>query len=105
MKAAVYFHDKKAGILSRIKNGYEFRYLEEYLRNPEALPLSYNLPLRLSPFRAQKLFPFFENLTSEGWLLSIQSQTQKIDENDSFSLLLENGEDLIGAVKILKEKD
>lgn len=105
MKAAVYFHDIKAGILSDIRDGYEFRYLEEYLSKPDALPLSYNLPLRLSPFHSAKLFPFFENLTSEGWLLSVQSRTQKIDENDSFSLLLENGEDLIGAVKIFKEED
>lgn len=46
-----------------------------------------------------------ENLVAEGWLKKIQSQAQKIDENDSFGLLLENGKDLTGAVTILKGSD
>ena len=50
----------------------------------------------------KKHFPFFESLVSEGWLLKIQSQALKIDERDFFSMLLENGEDLIGGIKIKK---
>lgn len=46
-----------------------------------------------------------ENLVAEGWLKKIQSQAQKIDENDSFGLLLENGKDLTGAVTILRGSD
>ena len=44
--------------------------------------------------------PFFENLVSEGWLRKLQSQQQKIDENDRFGLLLANGGDLVGAVTV-----
>ena len=44
---------------------------------------------------------FFENLVSEGWLRKLQSQEQKIDENDRFGLLLMNGRDLVGAVTIV----
>jgi serine/threonine-protein kinase HipA len=38
---------------------------------------------------------------SEGWLRKLQSQEQKIDENDRFGLLLMNGRDLVGAVTIV----
>ncbi len=44
--------------------------------------------------------PFFENLVSEGWLRKLQSQHQKIDERDRFTLLVENGKDLVGAVTV-----
>jgi serine/threonine-protein kinase HipA len=102
--AIVKYNGKNAGRLSKTDKGYSFQYFEDYLEDKDGFPVSVTLPLQVQAFEAERLFPFFEGLTSEGWLLKIQSRSQKIDEHDTFSLLLENGEDLIGAVTILKEK-
>ena len=97
----VYMNSDKAGVLVRVKGkGYLFAYHEAYLKNEKAKPLSLSLPIRTEPYKSDKLFPFFEGLLSEGWLRKIQAETQKIDERDSFRLLIENGKDLIGAVSI-----
>ncbi len=98
----VYFNKKFAGILKQTETGYSFAYDLSYLAT--GTPLSFNLPLQEKPFRSNRLFPFFDNLTSEGWLKNIQSKTQKIDENDNFGLILENGKDMAGAVTILKSE-
>jgi serine/threonine-protein kinase HipA len=83
---------------------YEFTYLKTYLDDINATPIGYHFPLVTESFVNQKsLHPFFQNLLSEGWNLKMQGQTQKIDERDYFTLLAENGEDLIGAISVTKE--
>ena len=64
-------------------------------------PISFTLPLQEAAFNFERLPAFFENLASEGWLRKLQSQEQKIDENDRFGLLLMNGRDLVGAVTLV----
>jgi len=103
IKAIVLYNNKEAGYLIKTNNGFTFQYLEQYLSSHESAPLCYNLPLTQEPFFSKKLFPFFAELISEGWNLSFQSRQQKIDKRDYFKLLLENGEDLIGAVSVKKE--
>jgi serine/threonine-protein kinase HipA len=99
----VYFNKKFAGILKQTKNEYSFTYDLQYIAT--GAPLSFNLPLQEQPFRSNSLFPFFENLASEGWLKKIQSKAQKINENDKFELILENGKDMAGAVTILRSNN
>ena len=94
----VYFNGVKAGILVSDKDGYSFTYDLKYLA--VGPPLSFNLPLNETCYICTRLFSFFDNLVAEGWLKKIQCKTQKINENDKFALLLENGKDLIGAVTI-----
>ena len=101
IRSEVQFQGKRAGELSKMgREGFRFQYMPEYLRNPDALPISLSLPLRTEPYFSTRLFTFFEELLAEGPLRKTQSETQKIDERDSFSLLLNNGEDLIGAVSV-----
>jgi len=100
--AKIYFNNRLVGFLSNTQAGYVFRYDAEFLEASDSFPISYNLPLRSKEFMSNKLFPFFEALVSEGWLLRIQSQSLKIDERDFFSMLLENGKDLIGGIRIEK---
>ncbi|WP_275955810.1 HipA N-terminal domain-containing protein, partial [Pantoea agglomerans] len=40
---------------------------------------------------------FFKGLAPEGWLRKRYSEIQKIDDKDLFGLLMENGNDLLGA--------
>jgi len=99
----IYFDKKFAGILKQIEGGYTFTYDLPYIAT--GTPLSFNHPLQEQTFRSSSLFSFFDNLASEGWLKKIQSKAQKIDENDKFRLILENGKDMIGAVTILRDND
>ena len=98
---AVYLCDSLAGILTEDENGYSFRYEEGYLSQPDALPVSLTLPLRPEPFESRVLFPFFDGLIPEGWLLSIAERNWKIRRHDRMALLLTCCSDCIGNVSII----
>ncbi|SEG89140.1 serine/threonine-protein kinase HipA [Marinobacterium lutimaris] len=88
-----------AGVLIQHESGaYTFQYDATYLAH--GAPIAYRLPLQKEAYHSDQLFPFFENLASEGWLLKLQSQLQHIDERDTFSMLIANGKDLVGAVSL-----
>jgi serine/threonine-protein kinase HipA len=67
--------------------------------NAEAISLT--LPLREKPFHDKVLFPFFDGLIPEGWLLDIAEKNWKIDSRDRMSLLLTCCKDCIGAVGVV----
>lgn len=100
-KAKVNYQSRLAGILSETEDGYQFVYDQNYFKNG-GKPISVSLPLRPEPYESKKLFSFFEGLLPEGWYLDIVRATEKIDINDSFSLLLSTTGDTIGAVTIQK---
>jgi serine/threonine-protein kinase HipA len=104
-KALVYYDGKKAGVLQKIDTEYIFEYDQAYAATPGAKPISLAMPLNKGIFQAPKLFPFFEGLLPEGWLLNITSKTLKIDKDDKFELLLHIGKDTIGAISIIPEED
>jgi serine/threonine-protein kinase HipA len=47
------------------------------------------------------LFPFFDGLIPEGWLLNIAESSWKINQRDRMSLLLACCKDCIGAVSVI----
>ncbi|MGH2620663.1 MAG: HipA N-terminal domain-containing protein [Anaerolineales bacterium] len=98
--AAVYYRDRRAGILTKSAAGFEFDYDPSYLLDPAARPISLSMPLQAEKYVSAKLFSFFDGLLPEGWLLDLISMTAKIDKNDKFRLLLHTGRDPIGAVSI-----
>lgn len=101
MRAAkVLMHNELAGILREDQDGYHFRYEEDYLQLKEAEPVSLTLPLQAEEFHSQILFPFFDGLIPEGWLLHIAEKSWKINPRDRMSLLLVACRDCIGAVSI-----
>lgn len=51
------------------------------------------------------LFPFFDGLIPEGWLLNVVSRNWKISQTDRFGLLLLVCKDCIGDVCIKSEAD
>lgn len=99
VRAYVFFHGQKAGVLSREEEFYRFQYDREYVINGGE-KISFSLPVTTESYDSVKLHGFFSGLVAEGWLKNLQSKTQRIDETDEFSLLVANGEDLIGAVTI-----
>lgn len=97
-KATVFMHGRLAGHLERIGSRVRFQYDSQYLKTGCALSMS--LPLCPEPYESEGLPPYFSGLCSEGWLKRVQAFEQRIDPEDSFTLLINNGRDLAGAVTI-----
>jgi len=100
-KASVLVGDVLAGSLVETDEGYTFRYDTEYIARPDAVPVSLTLPLTGKPYQHTILFPFFDGLIPEGWLLDIAERNWKLRSNDRFGLLLACCQDCIGAVSIV----
>ena len=99
-KALVEYKGKAAGILEETDEGYEFRYDKEYLADAAAAPVSLTLPLSEKTFKSPVLFPFFDGLIPEGWLLDVAVESWKINPRDRMQLLLTCCRDCIGAVSV-----
>jgi serine/threonine-protein kinase HipA len=98
--AAVFIHNKKAGVLIQDENGYHFTYEPAYLQDQHVEAVSLTLPLHKEAYHSSFLFPFFDGLIPEGWLLHIAEKNWKLDQRDRMGLLLACCEDCIGAVSI-----
>jgi serine/threonine-protein kinase HipA len=99
-KAAVSINHQLAGYLSQDDQGYHFVYDEGYLKQAEAKSVSLTLPLREAPYSSHVLFPFFDGLIPEGWLLDIAEKNWKLKPRDRMGLLLACCRDCIGAVEV-----
>ena len=99
-QAEVYFQDKLAGVLTEDENGYSFIYTEKYVAE-NGTPISLTMPVTAVPYKSDNLFPFFDGLIPEGWLLDIAQANWKINPRDRMSLLLACCKDCIGAVSIV----
>lgn len=99
-QAIVYFRSAKAGVLTEDESGYTFEYDADYLDSDDAEAVSLTLPLSNKPYHDKVLFPFFDGLIPEGWLLDIAGKNWKIDLRDRMSLLLACCRDCIGAVGV-----
>lgn len=98
---SVYLYNKHVGYLIQSDGMFHFSYLPSY-KGPA---ISLSLPNNGTVFSSEKLPPFFHGLAPEGWLKKRYSETQRIDEKDTLGLLVENGKDLLGAVKLRLEND
>ncbi len=102
-KGYVYIQNQYAGIISETEDGYMFVYDAVYLQRKDAVALSLTMPLQEEAYHATVLFPFFDGLIPEGWLLGVVSRNWKLDVNDRFGLLLSACKDCIGDVCIRDE--
>ena len=99
-RANIYYKNLLAGVLTEGDDGYEFHYFPEYLTLNEAKPVSLTMPLREEVYRSKVLFPFFDGLIPEGWLLDVALRNTDISMLDRMSLLLLCCKDCIGAVSV-----
>jgi serine/threonine-protein kinase HipA len=102
-QADVFYRNRLAGRLTELAGAYRFVYHESYLSDGPAISLT--LPLQVEPLESDTLFPFFAGLLPEGWYLRIVSPTIKVDEHDTFGLLIKTCGDCIGAVSLREVKD
>ncbi len=101
-EAEVYYKDRLAGVLSEKDSGYEFVYLPEYLESENPRAVSLTLPLQEEAYKSEVLFPFFDGLIPEGWLLDVAIRNTDISVLDRMALLLLCCKDCIGAVSVLE---
>ncbi len=104
-KAKIYYKDTLAGILTETDDGYDFLYERTYLESQDARPVSLTLPLREEPYHDNTLFPFFDGLIPEGWLLDVALRNLDISVLDRMSLLLLCCKDCIGAVSVIPTEE
>lgn len=99
-KAEILMHGIAAGILSQDESGYKFEYKADYLTLPTAQAISLTMPMRKEEYTSKVLFPFFDGLIPEGWLLNLAGTNWKINPKDRMGLLLVCCQDCIGAVSV-----
>lgn len=100
-KAKIFYNEDLAGILTETNEGdYVFKYDEKYAGNHPDRFITFTMPVRPEPYIYNRLFPFFEGLIPEGWLLDIATKNWKINPNDRMGLLLACCSNCIGAVSV-----
>lgn len=99
-KAEIRYNDRTAGWLLQDEEGYHFTYDTQYLNSQDPVAVSLTLPLQETTYSNTILFPFFDGLIPEGWLLDIAEKNWKLDARDRMGLLLACCKDCIGAVSI-----
>ena len=101
-KAEIYSNGELAGtLIEETRNNYIFRYNDSYFADNSKHAVSLTLPKTQKEFHCDYLFPCFFNILSEGANKALQCFKLKIDEEDSFGLLLATARtDTIGSITV-----
>ena len=100
--AEIYYKELLAGKLTETNEGeFVFQYNDHYVVNHPSEFITFTMPVDSMPYIEKRLFPFFEGLIPEGWLLDIASKSWKINPNDRMGLLLACCQNCIGAVSVI----
>ncbi len=100
----VYLHDRCVGTL-RLDAGrrFVFQYGDEWLIQPDAIPLSLHLPLQSESFDDDLARPFFSNLLPESEIRRVIARRLGLSEQNDFALLEAVGGECAGAVSLLPD--
>lgn len=100
-QAKILYNDIFSGLLTETEEGeYIFHYDKKYVEEYPSQFLTFTMPVRNKEYHDKRLFPFFEGLIPEGWLLDVASKNWKINANDRMGLLLACCQNCIGAVSV-----
>ena len=100
-QAKIYYNSIYCGLLTETDDGdYTFGYDDYYIEKYPKQFITFNLPVKKEIYVEKRLFPFFEGLIPEGWLLNIASKSWKINRSDRMGLLLACCQNCIGAVSV-----
>ena len=99
-QAGIYLNDVYCGTLAEDEEGFHFGYDKDYLVRKNAKPVSPTMPLTVHQYDKEMMFPVFDGLIPEGWLLDIASSSWKIDSRDRMSLLMACCKDCIGNISV-----
>ena len=100
-QAKILYKDTFAGLLTESDDGeFQFQYDAQYVKDHPNDFLTFSMPVQEEMYREDQLFPFFEGLIPEGWLLEIASNSWKINKTDRMGLLLACCNNTVGAVSV-----
>lgn len=102
-QALVYRKEVLAGVLTENEGEYTFVYDSAYLQSNDAKAISLTMPLQKEAFVSPVLFPFFDGLIPEGWLLDVALRNSDISILDRMSLLLLCCKDCIGSISVVEK--
>ncbi|MCC9043695.1 HipA N-terminal domain-containing protein [Myroides sp. M-43] len=100
-QALIKYNNVEAGYLTETDQGeYHFEYAKAYIEQYPNQFVTFQMPVIKQIYRSKRLFPFFDGLIPEGWLLDIASNSWKINKSDRMGLLLACCQNCIGAVSV-----
>lgn len=100
-QAKILYNNIFCGVLTETNEGeFTFAYDADYVLQYPYQFITFTMPVRTTMYSDKRLFPFFEGLIPEGWLLDIASKNWKINTNDRMGLLLACCQNCIGAVSV-----
>ena len=101
-KASIYRNGELIGSLTEeSQEYYTFEYDDDWYRDSSKPSVSLTMPKSQKRYESKYLFPFFYNMLSEGVNKKLQCTQLKIDEEDSFGLLMATSQyDTIGAITV-----
>ena len=99
-RAKIYIDYFFCGVLTEDPDVYHFKYDEQYMLMPNAKALSPTMPFQMEEYEKEMMFPVFDGLIPEGWMMDIVQNTWKINPRDRMSLLLACCKDCIGNISV-----
>ncbi len=100
-KGRVLYKEYFAGTITETDDGeFVFQYDATFVEEHPHDFITFTMPVSSKPYKEKRLFPFFDGLIPEGWLLDIASKSWKINQNDRMGLLLACCKNCIGAVSV-----
>jgi len=98
----VFYKDHLAGVITETNEGeYVFQYDDQYVKDFPDKFITFTMPVTSQPYIDKRLFPFFDGLIPEGWLLDVALRNTDISILDRMSLLLTCCKDCIGAISVV----
>jgi len=103
-EAKILFKEEEAGVLTQHDDGsFTFLYQDAWMTDNTKPGISLTLPKKEQSYHSKFLFPFFYNMLPEGFNKQAICKLNRIDNNDSFGLLMTiANDDSIGAVRVVK---
>ena len=100
----VYYDEIFAGkIIQDDNNEFVFEYDDKYFDDKNCKAISLTLPKDIKKYTSNILFPFFDGLIPEGYLLEVALKKFNIASNDRMALLLKTCRNPIGIVSVREE--
>lgn len=105
MKKGYVFYDNLlcGSIMQTDDNLFVFEYTDSWFNDKNTKPVSLTLTKRQKRYESNILFPFFDGLIPEGYLLEVALKIYNISLNDRMSLLLKTCHNPIGIISVREE--
>ncbi len=105
-KGIVYYDDEICGAITQTDdNTFIFEYTDSWFNDTSKKSVSLTLPKDKIKYESNILFPFFDGLIPEGYLLELALKKFNLSINDRMSLLLKTCSNPIGIISIKENKE